>query len=278
MIRILSLGGGVQSYCIARMSFDGDLPPLNHMIFADTGAEWPETYEAVAEIEAACHNRAIGFHRVENHYARSTGNLLADLMGEGATAKWAAPPLFIEDGFTQRQCTGDYKKDPIEKRVREIVGLRPRSRGPKEVVAEQWLGISADEKQRMKASVRRWCRFWHPLIEGPRLMWRSDCIAWLKAKGYRVPVKSACFFCPYQSDRRWLNLKLQHPQLFAQAVALDKHTRAASQFKGKPYYHRSCKSLDQAVAEIEELMSRQAELPGLDQDGFEDECHGVCGV
>lgn len=49
MIRVLNLGGGVQSVCIARMSLDGELPPLDHMLFADTGAEWPETYEVVGQ-------------------------------------------------------------------------------------------------------------------------------------------------------------------------------------------------------------------------------------
>lgn len=36
MIRILAYGGGIQSEAIARMSLDGDLPRLDHIIFADT--------------------------------------------------------------------------------------------------------------------------------------------------------------------------------------------------------------------------------------------------
>ena len=63
-MRILSYGGGVQSEAVVRMSFDGELPELDHIIFADTGAEWPETYEAADRIEKACHNRGVSFHRV----------------------------------------------------------------------------------------------------------------------------------------------------------------------------------------------------------------------
>jgi hypothetical protein len=46
VIRVLSFGAGRQTVALARMSLDGELPPLDHMIFADTGAELPGTYAA----------------------------------------------------------------------------------------------------------------------------------------------------------------------------------------------------------------------------------------
>ena len=39
MIRILSLGAGVQSSTLALMIAHGELPMVDHAIFADTGAE-----------------------------------------------------------------------------------------------------------------------------------------------------------------------------------------------------------------------------------------------
>jgi hypothetical protein len=279
VIRVLSLGGGVQSVTVARMSLDGELPPLDHVVFADTGAEWPQTYETVAALEAACHNRGIGFHRVTCHYERSSGSLYEDLMGEGAGARWAAPPLFISDehgrGMTMRQCTGDYKKDPIQRKVRELAGIKPRSPGPAEPVIEVWLGISADEVQRMKAPTFRWERVWHPLIEGPRRMRRHDCVRWLQQRGYPVPVKSACFFCPYQSDRRWRELRDREPDLWRQAVALDEQTRRLGQFKGTAYYHRSCVPLAEVDLRTPE---ERGQLAMFDEDGFGDECSGTCGL
>ena len=47
----------------------------------------------------------------------------------------------------QRQCTGQYKIQPVVKKVRELHGLKPRQRMPK---TEMWLGITLDEIQRMK--------------------------------------------------------------------------------------------------------------------------------
>lgn len=282
MIRILSFGAGVQSQAVARMSLDGILPPLDHLIFADTGAEWPETYEAATEIENACHNRGVGFHRVTNHYERSSGSLFYDLEGDGTSARWSSPPLHLDNSdvggrpaLAMRQCTGDFKLDPIMRKTRELAGIPVGGRGPKGIVVETWLGISLDERQRMKTGSFRWHSVWHPLIEGPEPMTRWDCALWLGRQGYRVPVKSACVFCPYQSDRRWLRLADEHPETFARVDRLDGHLRTAGNFKGTPYLHRSLKP----VGEVVERLRREREAsPEFDVELFDDECGGVCGV
>lgn len=287
MIRVLNLGGGVQSICVARMSLDGELPPLDHILSADTGAEWPETYEAVGQIEAACHNRGIGFHRVVCELPSRRPDLLETLMKAETSARWSAPPLFVTNakrsgaithGFTKRQCTGYYKKDPLVRKMRELAGIKPRSPGPKHQVLESWLGISADEKERMKVG-SRWQKVWHPLIEGPRQMVRWDCEQWLRERGYPVPVKSACFFCPYQSDRRWRACRDLHPELWQKAVALDHHLRANADhvgLNGTPYLHAKRVPLDEVDLRTPEERGQGA--LAFDQDGFRDECHGVCGV
>jgi hypothetical protein len=280
MIRILGFGSGVQTVCAARMSLAGELPLVDHMIFADTGGEVPETYAAAEEIESACHERGVGFHRVTCHYKQSSGSLLNDLLGKGSSARWAAPPLHTinpdgSKGLTPRQCTSEFKTEPIWRKVREISGVGVGGRGPKEVIVEYWIGITCDEKERMKLGPWRWVRIWHPFIEGARPMHRSECAAWLRRNGYRVPPKSACFFCPYQSDRRWIELKMRHPELFAKAVVLDKHMRDQGQFGGEVFLHASRLPLDQAVAAAERELERS---PTFDMEGFGDECHGVCGV
>jgi|SRR5580765_221025 len=283
-IAIMSFGAGVRSTAIVRMSLEGELPPLDHLIFADTGAEWPETYETAEEIRRACHNRGIGFHRVFSHYKHSSGNLFDDLEGDGPRRRWSAPPLFIDNSdigkspsMTQRQCTGHYKIEPIARKVRELAGIKPGARGPKEVVVERWLGISSDEFQRMKLPQFRWEAVWHPLIEGPRRMTRGDCEQWLRRHGYSLPVKSACVFCPYQSDRRWLELADKRPDVFARCGRLDEHLRASpSGFdKGEPYLHRSLRPLTEVVVSLRAALDRS---PELDLDLFADECSGVCGV
>jgi hypothetical protein len=88
------------------------------------------------------------------------------------TIREASPPLYTinpdsSHGQTQRQCTGDYKTEPIWRKIRQISGVGIGGRGPKEVIVEYWIGITCDEKERMKASSFRWARIWHPFIEGP---------------------------------------------------------------------------------------------------------------
>lgn len=270
-LRVLSFGAGRQTVALARMSLDGahDLPPLDAMIFADTGAELPGTYRAADQIEAACHNRGVRFIRVRNERSRSSGNLYDDLMQPNSRGRWSAPPLFLRDakgdGFTNRQCTGDFKVDPITKVHRELagVGRRRKFAGP---LLECWIGISADEPQRQKVSTRPWITYRHPLVE--LRLHLGDCIEYLKRNGYEIPPKSACFFCPYQSDRRWSALKDEHPGAWGKAVRLDEHLREHSEamgLKGTPYLHPSRRPL----AEV-----------SFDTTGdlFADECHGVCGV
>lgn len=280
MKRVLSFGAGVQSTCILRMSLDGELPLLDDVIFADPGAELPGTYENVDILEAICRQRGIGFHRVVTHRTRSSGNIFDDLMGTDNSMRWSSPSLFVKNkdgsvGQIRRQCTGDYKTDPIDRKFQEICGVKPKSRGPKEVVAERWIGIHASEMVRMKCSMKRWYVIRHPLIEiVGEPMNNADCAAWLIRNGYPVPPKSACVFCPYQSDQRWLTLSRDHPDEFAKCCDLDEHVRgaAAKAFtKGEVYLHRSCRPLAEVVAGLD----RQG---ALDIDHFSDECHGVCGV
>lgn len=275
-IRLLSFGGGVQSVTLARMALDGELEPLDAMIFADPGAELPGTYEAVRQIEAACHNRGVAFHRVTNAQARSSGNLYDDLMSTKDNGRWSAPPLFIRNpdgsvGFSRRQCTGDFKIDPIERMIRLLAGVGRRRKFPDGPVVEQWLGISADEKQRMRVSTKAWQTLRYPLIE--RNMHRADCIRWLQAGGYPVPPKSACFFCPYQSDARWRQMRDEQPEYWAKAVALDERLRSETHLMtqvGKPHLHRKAIPL----AEVD--LRTAAERGQIDL--FDDECAGVCGV
>lgn len=281
MIRVLSFGAGVQSTALARMSLDGafGLPLVDAMIFADPGAELPETIENAAEIQAACHNRGVDFIRVTNTRSRSTGNIFTDLMQPNPTARWAAPPLFIRDehgdGFTNRQCTGDFKVDPIMKALRAMAGIGRRRKFPDGPVVEQWLGISADEAQRQKTSRWPWLVMRHPLVD--LKLNRAACEEWLKTNGYRVPVKSACFFCPYQSRARWRDMKINRPPLFERACVLDEHLRANREsmgLRGTPYL-----LADRVPLRDADLLTNTERARRADHDDlFDDECSGVCGV
>jgi hypothetical protein len=55
-------------------------------------------------------------------------------------------------------------------------------------------------------------------------MTRGDCIAWMNARGYRTPVKSACIGCPFRTPKDWRSLT--DPER-ADAVDFDQRIRTA---------------------------------------------------
>lgn len=73
-LRILSLGAGVQSTVLALMACSGELPGLEHAVFADTGWEPRAVYDQVDRLDAELSRAGIPLHRV------SSGNLRADTL------------------------------------------------------------------------------------------------------------------------------------------------------------------------------------------------------
>ena len=292
MKHVLSFGAGVQSTTLLLLSCEGLLPRLDHVIFADTQWEPAAVYRHLewCRDHAAKHGITID--------VRSAGNLRDDLLGFwGPTGKsadgkrYASIPAFIRNpdgsgGIVRRQCTSVYKIDVIERYQRDVLGLRPRQRWPRELMLTSWIGISTDEAQRMKRSTRPAVKIWHPLIEAESIAkrqtgrlfadgWsRQDCLAWLESRGYPRPPKSACIGCPFHSNAEWSALS---PAELADAVEVDRLIResdalrrpdTAERMVGRPYLHSSLVPLSEV---------RFASAPDNDV-GMADECGGVCGV
>lgn len=280
MIRVLSLGAGVQSTTIALMAAHGELPPIDAAVFADTQSEPQAVYDHLARLMAP------GVLPFPVHVV-TKGSLRQEILDacRGTTRAHARPPLFVKNpdgsqGMTRRQCTENYKINVILKQYRTLAGIKPRSRGPVTAVIEQLTGISIDEAHRQKDARFRWIRNTYPLIE--LQMHRRDCEAKLASYGWTAP-KSACTFCPYHDDRQWLAMKRDDPVAWADAVDVDRALREAggvARFRGQMYLHRDMVPLDEVDLEARIAAPRPTRqlrlyLPGA---GFGDECSGVCGV
>ena len=233
VINILSLGAGVQSTTMALMAKHGELTPMpDYAIFADTGA-------------------------------------LKD--GKDTKGRYASAPFFTESktgrGMLRRQCTSEFKIKPIERKVRELLGLKKGQRGPKEIAVSMWVGISADEAQRMKPNQKHYIENRWPLIE--KGMYRWGCLEWMEKHGYELPKKSACYFCPYHDDKTWLDIKQNDPDAWDDAVKMDEMIRGGvHKTTQKLYLHSSMTPL--ADVDLD---------PDRDQvDMFGNECEGMCGV
>ena len=271
-IHIISLGAGVQSSTMALMAAHGEITPEpTCAIFADTRREPAATYRHLDWLE-----RELPFpvHRVS---AGDLGEaLLVSARGGDRTGSHARPPVYIKaddgtpGGMVRRQCTGDFKIDPIRRKVRELVGLT-RKKSPAYAVVSQWIGISTDEIYRVKDSREAWQQSRYPLIE--TRMSRGDCIEWLKRHGYPIPPKSACVFCPYSSDAQWRNLRQNDAEGWAHAVEVDSAIRkglAGPGLKGTLFLHKSLVPLDQVVFLTAEDRGQL--------NMFNNECEGMCGV
>ena len=272
-LTVLSLGGGVQSSVMALMASQGafDRAP-DCAVFADTRWEPPSVYE---HIEWLKDRLSFPLYVVDN--GRSLREDVKALTNHSDFRRYVDIPVFLKghdgetDGIGRRQCTDNYKIRPIRKKIRELLGLRPRQRVPAGATVELWLGISTDEAMRMKTSRDRWMTNRYPLIEAG--MSRSDCAGWWAARYDRPLERSACVACPFQSRQRWVETKRRWPGLFAEAVEIDARMRGGLAFAKEPYLHSLRMPLAEAVALDEEALGAD----GL-RDGFGNECEGHCGV
>lgn len=279
-LQVLSLGAGVQSTTVLLMSCRGLLPRLDAAVFADTQWEPCEVYEHLDWLTVEASRAGIPVHRVTNGDLRrhTLEGFVRGSKKEGR--RYAAMPLRVlnpdgSQGMIRRQCTREYKIEPIERFIRrELLGLRAGQRAPADAV-DQWFGISADEVQRVRLEHSHWKRNIYPLIGLPddmldRRYTRLMCLDWLREHypDRDVP-RSACIGCPFHSNDEWRRIK-SDPDQWADAVEVDRAIRHADGMNGQVFLHRDCLPLEEA--DLRTDVDR-----GQMVFGFEEECLGYCG-
>jgi hypothetical protein len=192
LLEAVSYGGGVNStalvvYLVEEQGWAGEI------VFADTGAEWPETYCYMTYFEREyLQPRGLGLTIVRGepwqHFQQ--GISLIDYCEQRGTIPLAAV----------RWCSIEWKQKPIGRWV-EAHGIE-----------RQALGIDAGEDHRRPAAYR-------PLVEAG--IDRRGCIEIIKQAGLDVPPKSGCYICPFMDRARWRRLWELHPDLFERAARLE---------------------------------------------------------
>lgn len=274
MLNIISLGAGVQSSTIALMAAHGEIVMPDCAIFADTGAEPKSVYLWLDWLEAKLPYPV---------YRVSKGDLASDELRivrskkSGKLYLKGSIPAFVSKpdggkGLLGRKCTSDYKIIPIQKKVRELTGVKRQGKGV--VAAIMSIGISTDEAHRMKPSRVDYIKNTYPLIEVG--MSRQDCIDWMRAKGYPEPPRSACRFCPFHSDEEWLRLKTDEPDEFALVKRFEADLQDAARcqevLRGIPFLHSKCVP----IGEVQFVPKETGSHTQLSM--FGNECEGMCGV
>lgn len=258
MIRVLSLGAGVQSSTLALMIARGDLPMVDCAIFSDTGWEPKAVYDWLDWLEKQL---PYPVHRV------SVGNLRTDTLNRSNSTggRFAAVPWFTlsKDGKTgmgRRQCTAEYKLRPLQRKVVELLGGKRPKGG-----CEMLIGISMDEAWRMKPSRVQYINNTFPLIE--HNMTRQACLRWMEERQYPKPPKSSCIGCPFHSDAQWRALT---PEEFADAVEVDRAIRNQPGMRHQQFMHSSRKPLEEVDLSTPEERGQM--------NLFINDCEGMCGV
>ena len=215
MKRILSFGGGVQTTALAILVAQGKVK-VDMAIFADTGGERPETY-----------------WYLENYSRPLLATVGIELLTVRQTLPSCQPDLYgwlwrlkqIPPIMGRRLCSLKFKAGAIARYLgEEYIAL---------------IGFSSDESQRAKR--RDDNEF--PLIELG--LTATDCHRIISEWGWPRPIKSSCFFCPFQTPFEWQWLKNNHPDLFQRTLDLeDRYYEKKPQFRdtfgiyrGLPLHH-----------------------------------------
>ena len=246
----------------------------DYAIFADTQWEPTAVYDNLTWLQSQ-----VSFPIITTSNGRSLRQDIIDGVnasgGPGVTL-----PVYLADadgyngGISHRNCTKNYKINPIQKQVRQLLGLVARQSISPETRIEMWLGISTDEFMRVKPSRSRWIQHRYPLIDDLP-MTRQECQDWF-TENYpdRELTRSACIGCPFRSSSSWLDIKIHEPEMFNEAIEIDhmlrsKNHNAGRMFRKQAYLHHRRIPLAQAV---------ETDNYEMTINSFVNDCEGYCGV
>lgn len=238
----VSFGGGVNSTAMVIMLAEqGWRGPI---VFADTGAEWPETYCYMTYLEREyLAPRGLSITRISGpQWVKKRGGMsLIDYCEAAHVIPMAAV----------RWCTHEWKAAPIRRYLGD---------------ASQLIGIAADEAHRMPDAIR-------PLVDAG--ITRRGCIEIIQRAGLDVPQKSGCIICPFQRRDQWRVLWQRHPELWERVAMIEESVQ-----RRKPRGMRP--TLDIAgrytLRDLQLSFESQIELPGFDDDDLLAYRPCVCGV
>lgn len=204
-----------------------------------------------------------------------------------------------EKGRIKRECTGKYKVEPIERKIRELAGARVWTepcrwcqasgvrlapwdveagegvcsvcngarerrrvdRAPKGTRVRHMIGFSVDEFDRATTQgFPAAITPIFPLIDLGKS--RTDCEQIIRWEG-RTPVRSTCKVCPNHGNRIWRDMRDNHPDEWEETCRRDEAMREMPGLRGKRYLHISCVPLREANIEKpsrEELANAQSDV------------------
>lgn len=248
MITVISYGGGVQSTAMIVLAVTGRLGlDVDAALFANTGgaaddSEHPATVRYVREvIQPWAAQRGLAVHELRRIRRDGTAESLYGRLTREGSRSLPIPVRMSNGAPGTRSCTADFKI--------KVVGRWLRDHGAAaEHPARVAIGISVDEIERAN---RRRCEP-HEQIAYPLLdlgLRRTDCARIIRDAGLPVPAKSSCWFCPMHRPSVWQTMRVDEPELFERAAALEEllNTRRSTLGKDPVYLTRFARPLREVV-------------------------------
>jgi hypothetical protein len=128
------------------------------------------------------------------------------------------------------------------------------------------MGIAYDEIERMKDSRAHYVTNLYPLVDAK--IDRAKCMNIIREEGLPLPVKSGCFFCPFNTIERWHELYTKHPELYRRAMLIEENS------KHFPKQHLTSPANGPPLRILAKSFERREKLPQLIQEY--PPCGGEC--
>src|SRR5574344_1582253 len=199
MRNVVSFSGGKDSTCMLLMMLENGME-VDDIVFADTGKEFPQLYEHIEKVEKYINRKVTVLKAVHSYDYYMIEKVLTKGPHAGTRGYgWAS--------MKNRWCTSSLKTSILDKYERSLGEHK------------NYIGIAYDEQKRIKDKC-------YPLID-----WRITekmALQYCYDKGfdwgglYEYFRRVSCYLCPLQRISEWRTLRHKFPNLWADALRLDK--------------------------------------------------------
>ncbi len=223
----------MQSTAMIVLAVDGRLGlDVDAALFANVGddSEHPTTLAYVRDVVTPwAAERGLPVHELHRRSRDGSTETLYGRLTRIGSRSLPIPVRMSNGAPGRRSCTADFKIRVVGRWLRDHGATRTHP-------ATVAIGISVDEIER--ANNRR--TDGHEQIIYPLLtlgLRRTDCVRIITAAGLPVPPKSSCWFCPLHRPSVFQTMRVDEPQLFERAAALEDLLNARRDERGKDHVY-----------------------------------------